>query len=107
MSKRLAAHKKKKQARVLSVVESNDSMQALQHLCDLVTDGELSKDIRGDLEAWAACIAGALEKQDYLNTIKRAGFRNVTTVSEHSFSHPAMDESATGRIISLQVRANK
>ena len=55
-------------------------------ISDLVTEGELPDDVRQSSEAWACCIAGALEKQEYLNTITKAGFRDVTIVAEHPFS---------------------
>lgn len=76
-------------------------------ISDLVTEGELPESIRRSFEAWAGCIAGALEKQEYLNTIKKAGFRDVTIVAEHPFVEIGMDERLTGKITSIQVRAYK
>lgn len=76
-------------------------------ISDLVTEGELSVDVRQSSEAWAGCIAGAMEKQEYLNTIKKAGFRDVTIVAARSFSEPGMDARLAGKIISIQVRAYK
>ncbi|GFP34140.1 arsenite methyltransferase, partial [Candidatus Hakubella thermalkaliphila] len=51
-------------------------------ISDLVTEGEIPEDIKRSFPAWAGCIAGAMEKQEYLNTIKKAGFRVVAIVSE-------------------------
>lgn len=76
-------------------------------ISDLVTYGELPEDIRGSFELWAGCVAGALEKQEYLNTIQKAGFRDVTIVTEQPFSHPRMDDRLAGKIISIQVKAYK
>jgi SAM-dependent methyltransferase len=76
-------------------------------ISDLVTEGELPEDVRRSFEAWAGCIAGALEKQEYLNTIKKAGFRDVTIVAEHPFGEPGMDNRLAGKIISIQVKAYK
>ena len=76
-------------------------------ISDLVTEGELPEDVRRSFEAWAGCIAGALEKQEYLNTIKKAGFRDVAIVAEHPFGEPGMDDRLAGKIISIQVRAYK
>lgn len=76
-------------------------------ISDLVTEGELPEDVRQSFEAWAGCIAGALEKQEYLDTIKKAGFRDVTIVAEHTFGKPGMDDRLAGKIISIQVKAYK
>jgi len=76
-------------------------------ISDVVTEGELPEDVRRSFDAWAGCIAGALEKQEYLNTIKKAGFRDVMIVGEHRFSVPRMDDRLTGNVISIQVKAYK
>ena len=44
---------------------------------DIVTDGEIPSEIRKNFQAWAGCVAGALDKQEYFDTIKNAGFSNV------------------------------
>ncbi|MEW6410288.1 MAG: arsenite methyltransferase [Nitrospirota bacterium] len=77
------------------------------HISDLVTEGKLPEDVRQSFEAWAGCIAGALEKQEYLNTIRKAGFRDVTVIDEHPYSKCGIDSRITGKIISIQVKAYK
>jgi len=37
------------------------------------------------VEAYVACIAGALVKDDYLSAIREAGFKDVEVVSEKAF----------------------
>lgn len=76
-------------------------------ISDLVTEGKLPDEIRKSFAAWAECVAGAMEKQDYLNTIKQAGFKNVTIVTERNFSGAKMDERLRGKITSIQVKAYK
>ena len=76
-------------------------------ISDLVTEGELPEDVRRSFAAWAECIAGAMERQEYLNTIKKAGFKDITIVAEHTYSEPGMDPRLTGKIISLQIKAYK
>lgn len=76
-------------------------------ISDLVTVGGLPREIRRSFEAWARCIAGALEKEAYLETIRRAGFQDVAIVTEHTFDEPGMNEALKGRIISVQMRAHK
>jgi arsenite methyltransferase len=76
-------------------------------ISDLVTEGEIPEDIRRSFEAWAGCIAGALEKQEYLETIREAGFRDVIVITEHPFTEPEMGDRLAGKIISIQVKAYK
>jgi SAM-dependent methyltransferase/DNA-binding transcriptional ArsR family regulator len=45
---------------------------------DVVVEGELPAAVRSDLEALVGCVAGALEKDDYLDRLKRAGFVDVS-----------------------------
>lgn len=76
-------------------------------ISDLVTEGELPEDIRKNFEAWAGCIAGALEKKEYLDKIKKAGFRDVKIVSQNTFYEPKLDDTLAGKIISVKVKAHK
>ena len=76
-------------------------------ISDLVTEGELPEDVRRSYDAWAECIAGALEKQEYLDTIRRAGFRDVGVVTQHAYVEPGMDDQLSGKITSVQVKAHK
>jgi len=76
-------------------------------ISDLVTAAELPPDVRASAAAWADCLAGAMEKEAYLSTIRRAGFADVTVVSESSYEAPEMDKRLRGKIISVKVRALK
>jgi SAM-dependent methyltransferase len=51
---------------------------------DIVVDGELPDSIRQRLDAWAGCIAGALDEKVYLDKIRAAGFEKVEIVSRVS-----------------------
>lgn len=44
---------------------------------DIVTDGPLPAAVKASLSAWAGCVAGALEVQDYVAAIEAAGFTEV------------------------------
>ena len=74
---------------------------------DLVTEGELPEDIKKSFDAWSGCIAGALEKNKYLDIIKKAGFRSVEIVSQSRFTEKEMDKRLIGKITSVKVRAIK
>ncbi|HZO87672.1 MAG TPA: arsenite methyltransferase [Chthonomonadaceae bacterium] len=41
---------------------------------DVVVDGELPDAVRRDMEAFVGCVAGALERSDYLRRLEAAGF---------------------------------
>jgi len=49
------------------------------HFCvsDIVTKGDLSKELRDSAELYAGCVSGAVDEKDYLNIIKQAGFTNI------------------------------
>ena len=49
---------------------------------DIVSIGEIPPSVRRDLEKWAGCTAGALEKEAYLDTLRAAGFSKVEVVKE-------------------------
>ena len=74
---------------------------------DLVTEGVLPDDIKKSVDAWSGCIAGALEKNEYLETIKKAGFRNVEILSQNCYSQKEIDSRLVGKITSIKVRAYK
>jgi SAM-dependent methyltransferase len=76
-------------------------------ISDIVTEGDIPEDVRASFDAWAGCIAGALERADYLDTIRKAGFGDIRVVREHIYSEPDMDPRLKGKIISLQVASTK
>jgi len=75
-------------------------------ISDLVTEGELPEEVKKSFDAWAGCIAGALEKNDYLEKIRKAGFKNVRIVSESSYDIDVSKE-LKGKIISVKVEGHK
>jgi arsenite methyltransferase len=44
---------------------------------DVVVRGEVPAEVRGGIERWVGCIAGALEETDYLNKLSAAGFDGI------------------------------
>jgi SAM-dependent methyltransferase len=55
-------------------------------ISDVVTVGKLPQEIRESPELYAGCIAGAIEKNDYLGYIKQAGFIEVEVQKEKEIS---------------------
>jgi ubiquinone/menaquinone biosynthesis C-methylase UbiE len=49
------------------------------HFCisDIVLQGELTPALKESAEMYAGCVAGALQKDDYLKSIENAGFTNI------------------------------
>lgn len=75
-------------------------------ISDLVTEGHLPSNVRKNLSSWAACIAGAMDKNEYLRTIEEAGFKKVSIVSESSYELD-VSEKLKGKITSIKVEAQK
>jgi arsenite methyltransferase len=76
-------------------------------IADLVTASELPPDVRASAAAWADCLAGAMARDAYLETIRSAGFASVTVVSESPYEAPGMEARLQGKIISVKVGAVK
>ncbi|HEX5807747.1 MAG TPA: arsenite methyltransferase [Anaerolineales bacterium] len=47
---------------------------------DIVTDGPLPDSIKQSLSAWAGCVAGAIEAEEYVAMMKAAGFADISVV---------------------------
>jgi hypothetical protein len=43
--------------------------------------------VRGDAELWAGCIAGTMDKADYLSVIRSTGFREVSLLREAIYDY--------------------
>jgi len=61
---------------------------------DMVTYGTMPEAVKKDLELWAGCVAGALDRQEYLSIIAEAGFERVSVKSESTYDSP--DKSTFG-----------
>ncbi len=44
---------------------------------DIVTTGTVPENIRKDMSMWAGCVAGAMDKDEYLKLVEDAGFSNI------------------------------
>jgi SAM-dependent methyltransferase len=69
-------------------------------ISDLALKKPLPRAIRESVEAYVACNAGALVKDDYLKAIRAAGFKDVTGVSEKVFpAELVLEDSLAPEII--------
>jgi ubiquinone/menaquinone biosynthesis C-methylase UbiE len=50
---------------------------------DIVTYGSLPEVVRSSLEAWAGCLAGALDETVYLDKMRQAGFTKVEVTARN------------------------
>jgi len=57
-------------------------------ISDIVLVGKLPEALKQDAEMYAGCVAGAIQKDDYLNYIKKAGFNNVEIQKEKTIDIP-------------------
>jgi SAM-dependent methyltransferase len=83
---------------VLNLVPNKDSVfkeifRALKpgghfSISDVVLEGGLPKQIKDAAEMYAGCIAGAIQKQDYLDLIKANGFVNTTVQKDKAIVVP-------------------
>jgi len=82
---------------------------------DIVIQGELTPDLRSSMDAWAGCVAGALEEQDYLRRLTAAGFidAGIEVTRTHDlaeigcYSGDASASGNTGSVVSAFIRARK
>src|SRR5437588_8690865 len=66
---------------------------------DIVFQGQIPETIRKDLEAWAGCIAGALEEDVYKNLLAEAGFTDIEVEVTRRYSLQDVAESGAGASI--------
>lgn len=57
-------------------------------ISDIVLKGELPEPLRKSAEMYAGCVSGAQQMDDYLNTIRNAGFVNITVQKEREITIP-------------------
>jgi arsenite methyltransferase len=78
-------------------------------ISDLVTDKEVSRD-SVDSEKWCNCIDGALTKENYLESIRKAGFQNPEILEEKLYIQEESNNKVDGdnrKISSIMVKAVK
>lgn len=60
------------------------------HFCisDVVLLGDLPESLVKDAEMYAGCVSGAIQKENYLNVVKEAGFTNINVQKEKTIHIP-------------------
>jgi len=60
---------------------------------DVVVDGELPEAVRKDMELYVGCVAGALERNDYLAKLIAAGFQDASIEPTRRYQFSAIEGS--------------
>ncbi|MEK6692844.1 MAG: arsenite methyltransferase [Nitrospirota bacterium] len=68
-------------------------------ISDIVLLKDLPDFIKGSIEAYVGCISGAMIKNEYIETIKSAGFQQVKIINETSFPIECMANDPTSKAI--------
>ena len=78
-------------------------------LADIVSGKPLKERTRRNVELWAACIAGAIPRKSYIETIEAAGFRvEETRINDYNFiSERALDACSTYGVESISLTSVK
>lgn len=66
---------------------------------DIVLTRELPGPVKNSIEAYIGCLAGAVMKNDYLDSIKAAGFREVKVQAETAFPVEFLVDDPIGKAI--------
>ncbi len=72
-------------------------------ISDIVTDGPFDETIRGDLDQWAECVAGALEADTYMGLLRDAGFAQVEIVDQVSAESIVARREGMPRLFSASI----
>jgi SAM-dependent methyltransferase len=71
---------------------------------DIVLLKELPTFIKDSVAAYVGCISGAMMKNDYLNAIESAGFRDIKVVDETIFPIDCMANDPTAQAIIKEIK---
>lgn len=74
---------------------------------DIVTDGPLPEKIRKNMDAWGACVAGALDVSEYTTGLTDAGFTDVKVQPKGDASDLIEAAALRGKVFSATITARK
>jgi arsenite methyltransferase len=88
-----------------------EAFRVLRHggrlvVSDIVTEGELPENIKNNPDLWAGCVAGAIDRKEYLGLMEAAGFKDLE-VSTNSGYHIDDSEGEAASVRSVTVTAHK
>jgi hypothetical protein len=65
----------------------------------MVLTGELPVGLLSSVSAYAGCVSGAMQKDDYLKTINDAGFKKVEILKEQTFTYEIVQSDDTAQAL--------
>jgi arsenite methyltransferase len=74
---------------------------------DIVSEGKLPAEVKNNLDAWACCIGGALERREYLRAIKEAGFEDIQVLSSKELYVEGEGSQTPTKLLSITVKVYK
>ena len=74
---------------------------------DIVTNGPLPEELQKNMEAWGACVAGALDVNEYTTGLTDAGFTDVKVQPKGDASELIEAAGFKGKIFSATITARK
>ena len=88
---------------------------------DVVVRGDVPPAIRRNIELWVGCVAGAMEEQEYIDKLQRAGFTDIGVepwriykteearafIEQGGLDYETVAAQADGKFLSAFVRARK
>ncbi len=74
---------------------------------DIVLLKELPDAIKQSVAAYVGCVAGALMKDDYLKTIREAGFQDVNVLDETLYPIDCISDDSTTESVINKLKANR
>jgi ubiquinone/menaquinone biosynthesis C-methylase UbiE len=81
----LVPNKKNVIAEIFRVLKANGHFS----ISDIVLIGELPDTLQKAAEMYVGCVSGAIQKDEYLDLIKQAGFESITVQKEKKITIPA------------------
>lgn len=57
-------------------------------ISDIVLEGNLPEGLQKEAEMYAGCVSGAIQKEDYLEIIRKTGFKNIKIQKQKKISLP-------------------
>ncbi len=76
-------------------------------ISDIVLSRKIPDFIKNSVEVYIGCLSGAILKDEYIKTIKEAGFQDVKIIDETHFSIDCMVNEIANMIISIKVSGVK
>lgn len=68
-------------------------------ISDIVLLKDLPESVRGSVEAYIGCVAGAMLKDEYLGVVRKAGFQEVRVMGETSFALESLEQDPNVKTI--------